>query len=351
MRWLPVALAVLRGRADTQDAPGAEASVTGEEVSPAWNKNPWPYNKFHHVYVASLARDAYRVRRMRDVLMWMHMPDYEVWDASDGMNVNQVPPRLLPSLHRVGNGCSGTWIPDVDMSFSDRPWAFGEQEATLGCYLTHLRMLKDAMKKGYSSVLIFEDDLDPASNVETRFQMVRTMPDSWDMVYLGWHQHTRDGPGPAHAHSQRLAAWDCMPWGADGLCRLKKPVLQQTHALAINGKAIPKLVKFLEDGLKDKNACAVDQMYKAYQIQHPYFQVFAAQQPVFEQMSAKDLFPSQITPRSFYLGEFTVEKRRAMEASAVPDEQIDAFEAAAKALQSATSSGTPREKLKKLLFR
>lgn len=310
-----LAAAVLRGRRDPEGPPpGAEPASDESEIEEAredagirvlqqegkWAQNVWPYKKFAHVYVATLPRDLYRLRRTREVLKEMELTDYEVFGASDGSDPLQVPRKLLPSMHRADNGCRKIPIPGFDYRpygtwRVGRPWVPGEQEATLGCYLTHLRMLQDAMQHGYESVLIFEDDLDPRYNAAERFKMVRHLPNSWDMVYLGWYRHEAGTTRRANLY-QSLPRWDCTPYGHEGLCKLKGPYLQQTHALAINGKALGPLVEFLEGGLNQGTACAVDQMYRAFQIKHPEFQVFASSEPLFGQMSAADKWPSQITP-------------------------------------------------------
>lgn len=278
------------------------ATIHSKDEAVGLVKNKWPWTKYSHIYIASMGKDLYRMKWMRSVMLDLGVYNYQVFPASDGLDPTQVPLNLLPSMRRANLGCGPmrTVMPDFS-AYMNRPWDYGEQEGTLGCYMTHLRMLQDAIAKGYETVLLFEDDIEPLGYGSTsvdRAKMVRSLPASWDMMYLGWYQHNAGaagGNGVNDMHDQTLSVHDCTPWG-DGLCKLNAPVLQQTHAIAVNKKALQPLVNFLERGLEGRTACAVDQMYRAFKLTHPEFEVFAAQSPIFGQKSASGFWGSQITP-------------------------------------------------------
>merc|ERR1719272_507038 len=113
----------------------------------------------------------------------------------------------------------------------------------MGCYMSHLRILKDAEAKGYASALIFEDDLDPVPDALSRLGAVNDLPQDWDMVYLGFHYHHHPGD-----YAGPLDASDCQPV-SNNLCKLKMPVLEQTHALAVHKRAYKPLIRMLTQAI------------------------------------------------------------------------------------------------------
>lgn len=60
-----------------------------------------------------------------------------------------------------------------------------------GCLFTHLAILIDARKNNYSSVLIFEDDVELHNNFNDLFDnFIKKVPANWDMLYLGANRAT-----------------------------------------------------------------------------------------------------------------------------------------------------------------
>lgn len=96
-----------------------------------------------------------------------------------------------------------------------------------GCFLSHLNILQDALNNKLSRVLIMEDDLAISEKlIDYQDELISTLDNSdWDIIYFG---HFLDFPN----ESQHLIPY------TDGV--------RSTHFYAVNGKAIPLLVEFLE---------------------------------------------------------------------------------------------------------
>lgn len=58
----------------------------------------------------------------------------------------------------------------------------------LGCAISHLEIMKDALDNGYKRILILEDDLLIHKSIEPYFNDVASnqIPNDWDMLYLAW---------------------------------------------------------------------------------------------------------------------------------------------------------------------
>ena len=58
--------------------------------------------------------------------------------------------------------------------------------AEMGCSLSHIAILKRMISEGWQRILIVEDDVEFAENVNTLFpEYVKQVPPNWDMLYLG----------------------------------------------------------------------------------------------------------------------------------------------------------------------
>lgn len=279
MRWLAVA---------------ALAALAPEPRGRREKASAWP---FAHVYVANLVRDPDRLQTARHALEGAQVRDYEVFAAVDGQDPRQVPETALAAMHHVSvdGQCGDVMGARFESRLSARKWGSQERQGTAGCYLTHLRILKDALRRGYASVLVFEDDLDPVADALRGPPELKQLPQEWDMLYLGWTKHIEGMARKEQATHDRLSSRDCPKLPKEhALCRLRKPVLQQTHAIAFNAKALPKLVEFLEAALADGHACAIDQMYKAYLTANPDLGVYAFTSPLFNQLTAEKKLPSHL---------------------------------------------------------
>ena len=56
----------------------------------------------------------------------------------------------------------------------------------IGCYLSHISLYKEALKKGEKTILVFEDDTQIPKNFKEMFLKIKNLPEDWDMFLLGW---------------------------------------------------------------------------------------------------------------------------------------------------------------------
>lgn len=66
------------------------------------------------------------------------------------------------------------------------------KESELGCLLSHISIIKNAINKGYKSIIIFEDDIEFCQNFIEQFEnYYRQLPDDWCLLYFsGNHLET-----------------------------------------------------------------------------------------------------------------------------------------------------------------
>jgi len=66
------------------------------------------------------------------------------------------------------------------------PASWTHTPGAYGCLLSHLQVVSDARRRGVSSVLVFEDDVLFADQLETRFATaIAQLPSDWDMLFFG----------------------------------------------------------------------------------------------------------------------------------------------------------------------
>ncbi|MCB1712942.1 MAG: glycosyltransferase family 25 protein, partial [Candidatus Riesia sp.] len=64
-----------------------------------------------------------------------------------------------------------------------------------GAIKTHRSVLKDAIDNDYEKIAVFEDDLVFCSDFKDRFEYyVSSVPNDWDIMYLGCHYHACPNP-------------------------------------------------------------------------------------------------------------------------------------------------------------
>jgi len=108
----------------------------------------------------------------------------------------------------------------------------------IGCFISHREIWKHAKEKGYSKVLILEDDAEINENANTVFsQAIESLPETWDMLYLG--QRNYDNLKNSREKDGDLAALTGHVTG--NLYEAKRCWL--THAYAINIKAVDYLLE------------------------------------------------------------------------------------------------------------
>ncbi|MGC3968111.1 MAG: glycosyltransferase family 25 protein [Pirellulales bacterium] len=97
-----------------------------------------------------------------------------------------------------------------------------------GCFQSHLQILQRAREDELENILVLEDDCDFTPGTEgLRYNLVDELDRrEWDLAYLG--------------HPVELKSVVASSWVASG-----EP-FQQSHCYAVNGRALPKVVAFLE---------------------------------------------------------------------------------------------------------
>lgn len=128
------------------------------------------------------------------------------------------------------------------------------KQAHMGCYMSHLEILREAKKRGLNSVLILEDDAffpKTARGVQLFNQGMAELPPDYDFAYLGYGHD--EAPTRYSEHLDKINA---------GVF---------THAYAINGQCFDRLIADLENELKgDGLLLPIDQLYSKFYEQERY---------------------------------------------------------------------------------
>ena len=98
----------------------------------------------------------------------------------------------------------------------------------LGCRLSHLNIYKEALSKGYSRILVLEDDVVISKKTRPKLtKLIRYVNDDWDMIYLGG------------THCLKPAEL------SNGFLKLNNTLT--THAIAINCRSLEKMIHKIEN--------------------------------------------------------------------------------------------------------
>ena len=153
------------------------------ERRPGAQHRPWN-EAFGHTYVINLER-----RRDRRAAMEQRLADsgarrFEVIPAVDAHSLEST-----TWSRRIFRPTAGAKL-DTISGVNDRQVAVPESPGAVACYLSHLRVLKDASARNLSSVLILEDDAHvvapPRVQNLTRAAVLGALPRDWDFLNLGW---------------------------------------------------------------------------------------------------------------------------------------------------------------------
>ncbi|KAK0421217.1 hypothetical protein QR680_015119 [Steinernema hermaphroditum] len=136
---------------------------------------------FDKIYLINLRRRPERLKKMSAILNLLGI-EYTYWEATDGQR-----------LDKDGYAKEIRILPGYEDPYHKRTLKKGE----IGCFLSHYRIWKDVVEKGYKRVLVFEDDLRFLENGTQR--LLETMEDidahqtEWDLIYLGRKKMALDG--------------------------------------------------------------------------------------------------------------------------------------------------------------
>lgn len=71
------------------------------------------------------------------------------------------------------------------------------KKSQIGCYRSHIGVIKDALKNNFNTIAVFEDDVIFCKDFQTRFKYYsENIPGDWDIMYLGCHFHDCPEPIP-----------------------------------------------------------------------------------------------------------------------------------------------------------
>jgi GR25 family glycosyltransferase involved in LPS biosynthesis len=93
--------------------------------------------------------------------------------------------------------------------------------------LTNIQIIEEAIKNGYETILILEDDVEFDPQVVEMDSYFDLLPDDWDMLYFGGNHNTHVGSTPPNIINEKV-------------CKLHNTY--STHCVAINKKAFQKVL-------------------------------------------------------------------------------------------------------------
>ncbi|HKE55886.1 MAG TPA: glycosyltransferase family 25 protein [Pyrinomonadaceae bacterium] len=104
------------------------------------------------------------------------------------INLDRRPDRWRQMQHKFAEqGINSVQrFPAVDGSNVTRPPTWAHTPGAYGCLLSHVQVVREAQALGVSSVLVFEDDVVFADQLEQKFSLcIDQVPSNWDILYLG----------------------------------------------------------------------------------------------------------------------------------------------------------------------
>lgn len=152
----------------------------------------------------------------------------EYFDQIYCINLETRPDRL--AQFKENYGPLGTSQITIVKAINGKEIDLGDWEhspGALGCRLSHLNIYKEALNKGYSQILILEDDVVISTAFRDKFtKLINYVNDDWDMIYFGGHHYLKPDA-----------------FGSEFI-KLKNTL--STHAIAINGRSLEKIIHKIE---------------------------------------------------------------------------------------------------------
>lgn len=131
---------------------------------------------FNHIYVINLDRDVKRLKRMEKIFEKLGIK-FERFRAINGKDRVSEYKTLLKKKWNP-------WERTMNRSVKIR------RPTVYGCLLSHREIVKDALRKNYRRILIFEDDVIPNKNIgRLLIKNGRLLRGKWKLIYLGSTQH------------------------------------------------------------------------------------------------------------------------------------------------------------------
>ncbi len=189
---------------------------------------------------------------------------------------------MAEQLERIGLGFESPNLRLFEAIKPDDPAGFPTVGAR-GCFMSHVAVLRDAGRRGASSVLILEDDLNFCENFGTRFSAIarRLEASDWGMFYGSYFLDK----------ALEQSGAPCTPVDPQRL-------IGTSAFLAVNGNHIDALAGYLEAMLKrapgdpQGGPMHIDGAYCWFRKSHPDVLTFLASNPLgFQRSSKTDVHP------------------------------------------------------------
>lgn len=153
---------------------------------------------FNNIFMINLKRRPERRLRMLSCFDELGL-QVEVMDAVDGSQLNET---TLEGIR---------FLPGYVDPYHKRPMKLGE----IGCFLSHHAIWTEVVERGYSRVLVLEDDIrfEPFFRAKV-LRLLRELKDvTWDLVYLGRKRMSREErPDSTRGHEELASDDDAETW-------------------------------------------------------------------------------------------------------------------------------------------
>ena len=131
------------------------------------------------IYVINLKKNFFKRFISIHQLNQYNIDNYAIIDAIDSNNY-------------VYKNIYDNIIKNMSQSFIDNNFRIG----ALGCLLSHIQCIKDAVKNNYKQIIVLEDDFllknDFLNEFNTFYNKLNSTHSNWDLVYLGKKQGTQE---------------------------------------------------------------------------------------------------------------------------------------------------------------
>lgn len=156
------------------------------QVSKESVENSYVNQYFDNVYVVNLKHQIEDRLKITKHLI-SHGIRFELFEAINGYEGE-----ALEAWRRYESRKLGTLsrFPEYNQLEIERGKGFIESAGAIGYIYTYIAIMNDAKSRGFSKILILEDDVILSDNFETQFtDFVRTVPSDWKVLQLGASQY------------------------------------------------------------------------------------------------------------------------------------------------------------------
>jgi GR25 family glycosyltransferase involved in LPS biosynthesis len=179
---------------------------------------------FDCVFVINLEQRNDRMERISDLLHLLNIK-FERFNAVDKQVVEGLY-KNLSNIHKISTITNAGY---------------------LACILSHLSVYRIALDRGYTKILILEDDIFIHKNVQNLLkQFLNSVPEDWDMLYLGYLPLSEDETYWSHNHFQKINS------KTDNGMVFRAKGLWCTHSYAIKKEYMNEIIQYYNTSTLDK---------------------------------------------------------------------------------------------------